>query len=65
MIGALIHLVIILLIVGVIYWAALEIMKVIPLPAPIPGVIRVVLIVIVALVIIYYGLVPLLTVALP
>ena len=53
MIAALINLVIYLLIVGVIYWAVITILGLIPLPEPIAQVIRVVLIVILVLVVVY------------
>lgn len=53
MINALITLVIYLIIVGVIYWAVTEVLKIIPMPAPIANVIRVLLIVILVLVIVY------------
>ena len=57
MIDALIHLVVVLLIVGVIWWAVLQILPLLPLPAPIAQVVRVLLIVILAIILIY-ALVP-------
>jgi hypothetical protein len=59
MIDALIHLVVMLLIVGVIWYAVTSILPLIPLPAPIAQVVNVLLIVILALIVIY-ALVPLL-----
>lgn len=61
MIGSLIHLLIILLILGVVCWAVLELAKLVPLPAPFAAIIRILVIVIVALVVIYYGIIPLLS----
>ena len=60
MIEALITLVIYLVIVGLLWWAATTILAVIPLPEPIKTVVRVLLIVILCLVVIYalLGLVP-------
>jgi hypothetical protein len=60
MIGALINLLIYLIIVGIIYWAVITILPLIPLPAPIAQIVRVILIVILALIIIYalLGLLP-------
>ena len=60
MIDLLIHAIILLLIIGVIWWAADAILPLIPLPAPIPHVIRVLLIVLFVVVIIVYVLLPLL-----
>lgn len=59
MIAILIQLVIVLLIIGVIWWAINALMPFVPLPSPIPEIIRVLLIVILALVVIYYALIPL------
>lgn len=53
MLSALIYLVIVLLIVGVVYWAVTEIIKLIPVPEPIGRIIHVLLIVILAVVVIY------------
>ena len=53
MISSLITLIIYLIIVGVIYWAVTTILGIIPLPAPIAQVIRVLLIVILVLVVVY------------
>jgi hypothetical protein len=60
MVAALINLVVVLLIVGVIWWAIEQLLPLIPLPAPIAQVVRVLLIVILALVIIFalLGLLP-------
>jgi hypothetical protein len=52
MVGSLIGLLITLLIVGVIYWAFMQLIGLIPLPAPIVQVVNVILVVIIALVII-------------
>ena len=60
MIAALIQLIIVLLIVGVIWWALNALIPLIPLPAPFAQIIHVLLIVILALVVIYYALLPLL-----
>ena len=60
MIEALIHLVVVLLIVGVIWWAVNAIVPLIPLPAPFAQIIQVLLILILALVLIFYALLPLL-----
>lgn len=59
MIDVLIHLVVVLLLVGVTWWAVHEILPLIPLPAPIVAVVRVLLIVILAIILIY-ALLPLL-----
>lgn len=59
MVDVLIHLLIVLLIVGVVYWAVLTCLPLIPLPGPIATVVRVLLIVILAVIVIY-ALVPLL-----
>jgi hypothetical protein len=53
MIAALINLCVYLIIAGVIYWAVVTILGVIPLPAPIKQVVRVILIVILVLIIVY------------
>lgn len=60
MIDALITLVIYLLIVGLLWWAATTIIAVIPLPEPIRTVVRVLLIVVLCLIVIYalLGLLP-------
>lgn len=60
MVGILIHLVVVLLIVGVIWWAIEQLLPLVPLPSPVGQVVRVLLIVILALVIIEYALLPLL-----
>ena len=60
MIEALIHLVVVLVIVGVIWWAVNSIILLIPLPAPFAQIIQVLLILILALVLIFYALLPLL-----
>jgi hypothetical protein len=62
MVDVLIHLVIVLLICGVVWWAVEAILPLIPLPGPIATVVRVLLIVIFAIIIIY-ALVPLLHVS--
>lgn len=53
MIAALISLLIYLVIVGLIWWAAMTVVAVIPLPEPIRTVVRVILIVILCLIVIY------------
>jgi hypothetical protein len=53
MIAALINLCVYLIIVGVIYWAVITILGVIPLPEPVAQVIRVILIVILVLIVVY------------
>ena len=53
MIAVLIHLVIILLILGLVWWAVTAIIGVIPLPAPVKTIVNVLLIVILCLVLIY------------
>lgn len=52
MIGALISLLITLLIVGVLWWAITAVMALLPLPAPFPQIIRIVLILILCLIVI-------------
>jgi len=52
MIAALINLLIVLLIVGVIWWAINAILGLIPLPAPIGQIVRIILILILALIVI-------------
>lgn len=52
MIGALIGLLIWLLVAGVVYWAAMAVIALIPLPAPFAQIVRVIVILIVALIII-------------
>lgn len=61
MIDVLIHLVVVLLICGVVWWAIETLLPLIPLPAPIHTVVRVLLIVIIAVIIIY-ALMPLLSI---
>ena len=63
MIEALVHLIVVLLIVGVIWWAVLAILPLIPLPAPIGQIVHVLLIVVLALILIFYALLPLLHVS--
>jgi hypothetical protein len=60
MIAALINLLIYLIIVGVIYWAVVTILGLIPLPEPVAQVVRVVLIVVLVLIVVYalLGLLP-------
>ncbi len=60
MIDVLLSLVIYLIIVGLLWWAATTILSVLPLPEPIKTVVRVVLIVILCLIVIYAlaGLLP-------
>ena len=53
MIETLISVIILLLIVGLIYWAVTTILGVIPLPEPILTVVRVLLIVVLCLIVIY------------
>jgi hypothetical protein len=60
MLGVLINLVIVLLIVGVVWWAITALLPLIPLPAPTAQIVNVLLIVIFALIIIFYILIPLL-----
>lgn len=63
MIGLLIQLLIVLLIVGLVYWAVTAIIGLIPLPPPFGQIANVLLIVIIALILIFYALVPILHVA--
>lgn len=60
MVAALINLVVVLLIVGLIWWAVERILPLLPLPEPIGTVVRVILIVVLCIVVIYalLGLVP-------
>jgi hypothetical protein len=60
MIATLINLVIVLLIIGIIWWAVTSLLPVIPLPAPIAQVIHVLVMLIFALIVIFYVLIPLL-----
>lgn len=53
MIGLLIHIIIWLLIVGLIWWAATTILAVVPMPEPIKTVVNVLLIVVLCLIVIY------------
>jgi hypothetical protein len=53
MIGALISLVLTLVIAGVVYWAVMAIIGLLPLPDPIPRVIQIIMILIIALIVIY------------
>ena len=62
MIDVLIHLIVVLLICGVIWWALEAILPLIPLPDPIRQIVRVLLIVVMAIIIIY-ALLPLLHVS--
>lgn len=52
MIGTLINLLVVLLIVGVIWWAVTSIIALIPLPAPVGQIINIVLILILCLIVI-------------
>jgi hypothetical protein len=52
MIGALINLLVVLLIVGVIWWAVMQILGLIPLPAPVGQIVRIILILILCLIVI-------------
>lgn len=52
MVGALINLLIVLLIVGVLWWAVTAILALIPLPAPIGQIVRIILILILCLIVI-------------
>lgn len=60
MLYALINVIIVLLVAGVIWWAINALLPLMPLPDPIPQVIRVLLIVILCIVVIYalLGLIP-------
>jgi hypothetical protein len=60
MIPLLIQVIIVLLIVGVVWWCIEALLPLVPLPSPFAQIIRVLLILILALVIIFYILVPLL-----
>lgn len=60
MIAILIQAIVILLIIGVIWWAVENLLPLIPLPGIIAQVVRVLLIVVLALALIFYVLVPLL-----
>jgi hypothetical protein len=53
MIASLINLLIVLLIVGVIWWAINAVLALIPLPAPIGQIVRIILILILCLIVIY------------
>ncbi len=60
MIGVLINLVIVLILIGIIWWAITALLPLVPLPGPIAQIINVLLVVIFALVVVFYVLVPLL-----
>lgn len=60
MISARITLIIVLLIAGILWWAITALLPLVPLPAPIAQVIHVLLVVVMALIVIFYGLLPLL-----
>ena len=60
MIALLIQVIIVLLIVGVVWWAIEALLPLVPLPGPFAQIVRVLLIVILALILIFYILVPLL-----
>jgi uncharacterized membrane protein YwzB len=59
MIDLLIHLIVVLLIIGVVYWAVKAVLGLIPVPAPIRQIIDVLLVLVLALILIY-ALLPLL-----
>lgn len=59
MIGTLINLIIVLIVVGVIWWAVEQLLPLVPLPAPFAQVVRVLLIVVLVLVVVFYVVVPL------
>ena len=59
MIGLLIHLIIVLLVVGVIFWGVEQLLPLVPLPTPFATVIRVLLVLLIVLVVVYYVLLPL------
>lgn len=52
MIGALINLLVVLLIVGVIWWAVTSVLGLLPLPAPVGQIVNIILILILALIVI-------------
>ena len=60
MVAILIQAIIVLLIIGVVWWAVEQLLPMIPLPALIHQIIRILIIVVLALVLIFYVLVPLL-----
>jgi len=60
MVTLLIQAIIVLLIVGIVWWAIEQLLPLVPLPGPIAQIIRVLLLVVLALVIVLYILVPLL-----
>jgi hypothetical protein len=60
MIALLIQVIIVLLIVGVVWWAIEALLPLVPLPGPFAQIVRVLLIVILALILIFYILVPIL-----
>lgn len=60
MIGALIQLIIVLLIAGVFWYLISALLPLVPLPAPFAQIINVLLVCILALIVIYYALIPLL-----
>jgi hypothetical protein len=53
MVSALIHMVVVLLVVGVIWWGVTQILPLIPLPDPIARVVHVLLVVVLVIVVIY------------
>ena len=60
MVALLIQAIIVLLVIGIIWWAVEQLLPMIPLPALIHQIIRILIIVVLALVLIFYVLVPLL-----
>ena len=53
MIGTLIGIIVLLIVVGVIYWAFEQLLPLIPLPAPFTQIIRVLMIVVLVLIVLY------------
>jgi hypothetical protein len=53
MIGTLIGIIVLLIVVGVIYWAIEQLLPLIPLPAPFAQIIRVLMIVVLVLIVLY------------
>jgi len=60
MVAVLIQAIIVLLVIGIIWWAVEQLLPMIPLPTLIHQIIRILIIVVLALVLIFYVLVPLL-----
>ena len=58
--AVLIQLIVVLIIVGVVWWAIEQLLPLVPLPGPIAQIIRVLLVVVLVLVVVFYAIIPLL-----